>query len=91
MSFSLQKNNIFVSGGSSVGSLPSFSLSSSLLFTTGSSVENQRQSFKMGPGFGSNKLQPQPEVSDEGSVEGEIRKFGHTFSYIMYRFSIKEK
>jgi hypothetical protein len=45
----------------------------------------------MGPGFGSNKLQPKPEVSDEGSVEGEIRKFGHAFSHIMYTFSIKEK
>ncbi|PNF15874.1 hypothetical protein B7P43_G07978, partial [Cryptotermes secundus] len=51
--------------GSSIGSLPSFSLSSSLLFTTGSSFENQRKSYKMGPGFGSSKLQPIPEVSDE--------------------------
>jgi hypothetical protein len=41
-------------------------VTSSLLFTTSSSGEKQRKSYKMGPGFGSQKLQPKPEVSDEG-------------------------
>jgi hypothetical protein len=44
----------------------------------------------MGPGFGSNKLQPKPEVSDEGSVEGEIRMFGHTFPYFIYAVTLQE-
>lgn len=46
--------------------LPSLSTSSSLLFTIGSSGEKQRKSYKMGPGFGSNRLQPKLEASDEG-------------------------
>jgi len=56
----------FFSGESSLGSLPSLSTNSSLLFTTGSSGAKQRKSYKMGPGFGSNRLQPKPEASDEG-------------------------
>jgi hypothetical protein len=88
--FSFQNNNVFVSGGSSISSLPSFSLSSSLLFTTGSSVETQRKSYKMGPGFGSKKLQPTPEVSDEGSIGEEIRMFGHASPYFIHTVSVKE-
>jgi len=49
-----------------LGSLPTFSASSSLLFPVGSSGEKQRKSYKMGPGFGSNRLQPKPEALDEG-------------------------
>lgn len=64
--FSFYNNMILVSGGSSIGSLPSFSKNSSLLFTTSSSGEKQRKSYKMGPGFGSHKLKLEPEVSDEG-------------------------
>lgn len=44
----------------------------------------------MGPGFGSSKLQPIPEVSDEGNVEGEIGMFRHIFPYFMYTVSIQE-
>ncbi|XP_021932903.1 DNA-dependent protein kinase catalytic subunit-like isoform X3 [Zootermopsis nevadensis] len=60
-------------GGSSIGSLPSFSKNSSLLFTTSSSGEKQRKSYKMGPGFGSHKLKLEPEVSDE--VDSNVDHF----------------
>ncbi|XP_069690626.1 DNA-dependent protein kinase catalytic subunit-like isoform X3 [Periplaneta americana] len=51
--------------GSSVSSLPTFSMSSSALFTVGSYGGTFKKSYKMGPDFGRNRLQPNPESSDE--------------------------